>query len=150
MVMANPKVLVLDDHPDTLRLVETFLSLSGFDVVAAANGADGLALALNGIDAIATDLAMPEMDGFEFVRRLRTARARPSIPIVAVTGQSFDVEATLAAMIGCCRVIQKPCDLAVLADTLRSLVNTCVHECGRCPNRAIPMSGSPHEEPDGP
>src|SRR5512133_3462361 len=66
VLMPNPRILVVDDHPDTLRLLETFLTLSGFDVVSAVNGADGLARTANGIDAIATDLAMPEMDGFEF------------------------------------------------------------------------------------
>ncbi len=147
--MSNPRLLVVDDHPDTLRLLETFLTLSGFHVVSAANGLDGLTLAANGTDAIATDLAMPEMDGFEFIRRVRALRSHTPVPVVAVTGQSLEAAEVAAQALGCCRVIQKPCDLTELAETLHSLVGTCVHDCDRCPiRRAQPRSGS--SEPENP
>ncbi len=142
-VMTRPRLLVVDDHPDTLRLLETYLALAGFDVVSAANGAEALDKAMNGVDAIATDLAMPEMDGFELIRRLRAARSNPPVPIVAVTGQSFDRAAVLARSIGCCWVLQKPCDLGLLADVLRSLARTCEHDCAHCPNRTDPAAAAP-------
>jgi CheY-like chemotaxis protein len=48
--MPNPRVLVVDDHPDTLRLFETYLSLSGFEVTSATSATEALRLAANGVD----------------------------------------------------------------------------------------------------
>ena len=135
--MPNPRVLVVDDHPDTLRLFETYLSLSGFDVTSATSAAEALQLAASGVDAIATDLAMPGIDGLEFIRRMRADTAVPPVPIVAVTGQAIDLGSVAPADIGCCRVVLKPCDLDELADTLHRLVAACVHDCARCPDSPV-------------
>ena len=133
--MSEPRVLLVDDHLDTLQLYSTYLSLEGFSVTAASNAMQALALSSGGVDAIATDLAMPGMDGAQLIREMRATRAEPPVPIVVVTGQADDrIEAALAE-IGSCRLLRKPCDLRRLADTLRSLASTCVHDCGRCPNR---------------
>jgi CheY-like chemotaxis protein len=131
--MTHPRLLVVDDHPDTLRLFETCLSLAGFDVISAANAVDALRLA-RGMDAIATDLAMPGIDGLEFIRRMRADRT-PPIPIVAVTGQPI-APSVVAADLGCCRLVSKPCDLGALAETLHLLVGTCPHDCTRCQHRS--------------
>ncbi len=132
--MSEPRVLVVDDHLDTLQLYSTYLSLEGFSVTAASNVMQALALS-GGVDAIATDLAMPGMDGAHLIREMRATRAESPVPIVVVTGQADDrIEAALAK-IGSCRLLRKPCDLPRLANTLRSLASTCVHDCGRCLNR---------------
>jgi CheY-like chemotaxis protein len=134
--MAGLRVLVVDDHLDTLNLYSTFLSLEGFSVTAASNGPDALRLSAKGFDAIATDLAMPGMDGAEFIRQLRAARPKADTPIVVVTGQAdAKTEAVLSA-IGSCRLLRKPCDLPALADLLRSLSGSCVHDCESCSDRA--------------
>jgi len=133
--MPGPRVLVVDDHPDTLQLYSTYLSLEGFLVTAASDVMQALSLSTNGVDAIATDLAMPGMDGAQLIREMRGARTKSPIPIVVVTGQAdARVEAELAA-IGSCRLLRKPCELPRLAATLRSLTSTCIHQCDRCPNR---------------
>jgi CheY-like chemotaxis protein len=135
--MPNPRVLVVDDHPDTLRLFETYLSLSGFEVTSATSATEALRLAADGVDVIATDLAMPGVDGLEFIRRVRADAAQPAVPIVAVTGQAIDQATVSPADIGCCRVVLKPCDLDELAETLHRLVGTCVHDCARCPDSPV-------------
>lgn len=132
----NRRILVVDDHLDTLRLLETVLSLCGFDVAAATNVPSALRLAANGIDAIATDLAMPGTDGIEFIRRVRAGRSKPRIPIIAVTGQAIDSSRIGPADLDCCRIVLKPCDVAAVADLLHELIDTCVHDCKRCPARA--------------
>ena len=133
--MPEPRVLVVDDHRDTLELYATYLSIEGFAVSAASGVEEALELAGNGVDAIATDFAMPGMDGGDFIRRMRAARAKPPIPIVVVTGQADEKVETELAAIGSCRLLHKPCELSDLAAVLRSLATTCVHQCDRCPNR---------------
>lgn len=134
------RLLVIDDHRDTLNLFETFLSYAGFKVTATTSASDALKLSTDGFEAITTDLAMPGMDGVEFIRRMRDARTKPPIPIVAVTGQGA-VAACRPEEIGACRVIEKPCELGDLADALRDLIRECSHECSTCPynpGRAVP------------
>jgi DNA-binding response OmpR family regulator len=133
--MTEPRVLVVDDNLDTLVLYTTYLSLEGFLVTAASNVAQALALSGNGVDAVATDLAMPGMDGAQLIREMRASRTKPPVPIVVVTGHAnARVEAELAE-IGSCRLLRKPCELSHLAAVLRSLAGTCVHDCARCANR---------------
>ncbi len=115
-------------------MFETYLSLAGFDVTATTNAADALRLSTNGFAAISTDLAMPGMDGVEFIRRMRDARTKPPIPIVAVTGQGSAATRDLAE-IGACRLLEKPCDLNELSETLRGLSESCPHDCSSCAAR---------------
>jgi two-component system, OmpR family, response regulator len=129
--MTSPRVLILEDHEDTLRLLGASLSLDGFQVTLANSPTDALELAVAGFDAITTDVAMPGMDGFEFIRRLR-GRGLHHGPIVIVTGQAAGTMPAELAASGCWRLLTKPCDLTELADTIRALVDGCAHDCGVC------------------
>ncbi|MGE5358831.1 MAG: response regulator [Bacteroidales bacterium] len=131
------RILVVDDQPDTLRLFETYLSMAGFQVTATTSAADALRLAANGFEAISTDLAMPGMDGVEFIRRMREVRTERPIPIVAVTGQGSAATRELGD-VGACRLLEKPCDLNELSQTLTDLSETCPHECTGCSRRRHP------------
>jgi CheY-like chemotaxis protein len=154
--MTNVRLLVVDDHADTLHLFETYLSLEGFSVVAMNNARDALRAASSGVDVIATDWAMPVMDGAQFIRSIRRSGAGRPIPIVVVTGQAdARAESTLFEL-GACRVLHKPCDLSALADLVRWLATTCLHDCDACPNRRAPgpdgeagaSAGREDEHPD--
>jgi CheY-like chemotaxis protein len=131
--MTNPRVLVVDDHHDTLQLFGAYLSLAGFHVTLATSAREALELTSDGFDAITTDVAMPDMDGVEFIREVRQGR-RYRGPIIAVTGQAPGTIRLALESSGCCRVLTKPCDLAELARTMRTLVDTCVRDCNRCPD----------------
>ncbi|MDP3879245.1 MAG: response regulator [Dehalococcoidales bacterium] len=74
-------VLVVDDHPKVLRFVEIDLKLHGFDVITTTSGAEALEL-VNSIkpDIVLLDMIMPEVDGFEVLRRLR---AFTRLPVMA-------------------------------------------------------------------
>ena len=70
--MANGKILVVDDEPDHLAIVRLWLEGDGYEVVTAANGWDGLALlAEHRPDLTITDIRMPQMDGFQLIKRIR-------------------------------------------------------------------------------
>ncbi len=100
-------------------MVALFLRLEGFDVITASNGAEGLAAASESVDAVTTDLAMPGMDGWEFVQRMRALAIRP-VPIIVMTAQTL--APSLAARLASCRVMTKPFDLEDLSRLLRSLL----------------------------
>ncbi len=138
--MSKPRLLLVEDHHDTLRLFQTYLSMAGFTVVPVDNAVAALRLPVHRFDAICTDIAMPGMDGISFVRELRETRCRARIPIVAVTGQGRET-AEASRRAGCCGLFVKPCALDELAEALHRLVRTCGHDCARCQNRLPSFPG---------
>jgi two-component system alkaline phosphatase synthesis response regulator PhoP len=81
---AEKTVLVVDDEPRLVSLVETYLTQNGFRVATASNGREALAVAQRQEpDLIILDLMMPEMDGYEFMRRYRDGHATPIILLTA-------------------------------------------------------------------
>lgn len=129
--MPGSRLLVVDDHLDTLRLYATYLTLEGFSVTTASSVEEALGLC-SGLDALVTDFAMPGMGGAELIRRLRPGRGERTFPIVVVSGQATPrIEKELAAL-GSCRILRKPCDLSELASLLRLLTSTCRHRCEAC------------------
>ena len=69
---AKPVILVVDDHPKSIELLEAYLVPQGYEIVKAANGEEALEkLTGNKIDLILLDVTMPGMDGFEVTRRVR-------------------------------------------------------------------------------
>src|SRR5271167_2134702 len=87
------RVLVVDDVPANVKLLEARLSAEYFDVLAAMNGRDELAICERAeCDLVLLDVMMPDMDGFEVCRRLKSNPVTQHIPVVMVTAldQSSD------------------------------------------------------------
>ena len=140
--MSGPKVLVIDDDRDTLALYTTALRLSGFDVLAAENGVQGLRLVDDETpDAVVTDLAMPGMDGVAFCRHLRARPSAQQVPVVAVTGQASPALTSDAKRAGCDEVLAKPCLPDQLVETLGRLIDTTRDEHHPAPRAAPPDPG---------
>ncbi len=77
------RILVVDDLPSNLRLLEARLSAEYFDVVTATNGAEALASCERAeCDLVLLDVMMPEMDGLEVCRRLKANPATQHIPVM--------------------------------------------------------------------
>lgn len=115
-------VLVVDDHYDFLRSMEELLSLLGFRVFCARDGAGALKIMEKQpqISVILTDLFMPNMDGIELLSRLRSFE-RPLPPIIAVTGDlHVDAESVggAAASLGAGAVLMKPFSRDQLASAI--------------------------------
>jgi CheY-like chemotaxis protein len=84
------KVLVVDDEPSALDLMDRILQPSGFQVLRAEAGAEGVRLAgLESPDAIVLDLMMPGMSGFEVVTALKSKPETADIPILVVTSKDL-------------------------------------------------------------
>ncbi len=83
------KILIVDDDLDTLRLVGLMLQHQGYAIIAASSGIQALSLAqTDRPDLVLLDILMPEMDGYEVARKLRTDATTTSIPIIMFTAKT--------------------------------------------------------------
>lgn len=83
------KILIVDDDLDTLRLVGLMLQRQGYEIVAASNGHQALVMAqTEHPDIILLDIMMPDMDGIEVTRRLRSDAATRDLPIIMFTAKT--------------------------------------------------------------
>lgn len=114
-------ILYIEDNEQNLYLVTFILKSKGYEVVQARSGIEGIALASNRRpDLILLDIQLPEMDGYEIARRLRTNQGLQGIPIVAVTSYAMvgDREKALAA--GCDGYIEKPINPETFLDQIEA------------------------------
>ena len=80
-------LLVIDDDPMAIKLVRDLATASGYNVLTALNGRDGLEIAArHKPDIILLDIMMPEMDGYKVANILKTNAKTASIPIIMLTG----------------------------------------------------------------
>ena len=85
------RVLVVDDHPKVLRFIEIDLKLRGFEVITVTSGKKALEmLEVAEPDIMLLDIVMPEMDGFEVLKKLRTFTRLPVIAFSASPGSHDD------------------------------------------------------------
>lgn len=103
------KILVVEDDTDNRRIVAKALSVEGYEILEATDGVQGLARALaDGPDLILMDLALPNMDGWEATRRLKSDPKTRSIPVVALTAVAMRGDEEQARAAGCDDYISKP------------------------------------------
>lgn len=122
-VLANLSILLIDDEPDNLVVMEELLVLMGAHVTTTANGKDGLQKAMEReFDLIISDLSMPEMSGWELLFRLRKREETKAIPVIALTAHAMagDKERVLDA--GFENYISKPVDLMNLLSELPEML----------------------------
>jgi DNA-binding response OmpR family regulator len=116
----GPTVLLVDDDPAMLRMLEVNFRLSGFTVRTAMRGDEALELAIaTPPDALVLDVMMPGLDGYEVGRRLRREPALAHAPIVFLTARSQDDDRAEGEAVGGSEFVTKPFDPAVLVETVR-------------------------------
>jgi two-component system, chemotaxis family, CheB/CheR fusion protein len=122
-LLAGRSFLIVDDSEDTIAMLEELLKVSGARVLSATNGADALRLAAaNDFDLILSDISMPEMDGFEFLQKLRQMEGRRDIPVIAITGFGRRTDIERARTAGFYAHLTKPLNLQALAEILQQLL----------------------------
>lgn len=121
--MSTPYLLIVDDDPLNRRVLEAMLAGEGYRIVSVGSGRESLAaVGAEPPAVILLDLMMPEMDGFEVVRRLRADAATQSIPIVAVTAVDDAGSRARLAAAGVVDVLAKPVERWVLRACLARLL----------------------------
>jgi DNA-binding response OmpR family regulator len=106
---AMPKILVVDDEPDAVELVEFNLKAHGYEVVTAADGAEALHKARQGLpDLILLDLMLPEVDGLDVCKLLRRDQATSGIPIIMLTAKAAEIDRVLGLELGADDYVTKP------------------------------------------
>ncbi|HWX18822.1 MAG TPA: response regulator transcription factor [Candidatus Binatia bacterium] len=103
------KILVVDDEPEAVELVEFNLKQAGFDVLTATDGAEALKRAHSAVPSlIVLDLMLPEIDGLEVCKMLRRDPATAAVPIVMVTAKAAEIDRILGLELGADDYITKP------------------------------------------
>ena len=121
----KPLVLVVDDEPGILRLIDLVLSNDGFRVISAENGLEALSLAdQRRPDLVILDIKMPEMSGMEVMRRIRE---RIRMPVILLTGQTQDENKVLGLESGADDYIVKPFNPSELSARVRAVLRRAHH-----------------------
>jgi PAS domain S-box-containing protein len=119
----KPVILVVDDEPQNIELLEAYLAPLGYEIVTAANGEEALVkLSGNKIDLILLDILMPGMDGFEVTRRIRQDNTHRLLPIILITVLWEKEDRVKGIEAGCDDFISKPVDKMELLARVRSLL----------------------------
>src|SRR5437588_3484410 len=116
------RMLVVDDVPANVKLLEARLSAEYFDVMTASNGAEALAICARAeCDIVLLDVMMPDMDGFEVCRRLKSNPVTHYIPVVMVTALDSPADRVRGLEAGADDFLTKPVSDVVLLARVRSL-----------------------------
>jgi CheY-like chemotaxis protein len=110
--MKQGPILVVEDVPNVLELLEVTLRFKGYEVVSARNGLEGLER-LEKMEPvlIITDILMPKMDGYAFVQALRTNKRFRGVPVIFLSATYVTPEdKSFALSLGATRFIEKPID----------------------------------------
>jgi len=101
-------ILTVDDSSSIRQLVRFTLSGAGFEVIQAVDGEDALAKLTVPVHLIVTDLNMPNMDGIELIRQVRTRQGYKGVPILMLTTESQDSKKQQGKAAGATGWIVKP------------------------------------------
>jgi len=121
--MSQHKILVVEDNPKNLKLVRDVLVYSGYEVVEATSGEDGVRLAEETCpDLILMDLQLPGIDGAEALRQIRAGDHNPAVPVVAVTAFAMADDRDRAFASGFDGYVEKPISARALPEQVRGFL----------------------------
>jgi CheY-like chemotaxis protein len=122
VTLAGLTVLAVDDEPDTLSVVRRLLEDRQAQVLTAASANEALALlAERQPDVLLSDIAMPDADGYELIRRIRASRAGADLPAVAITAYARAEDQVRALRAGYQAHVAKPLQATELVETVAML-----------------------------
>jgi DNA-binding NarL/FixJ family response regulator len=117
-------ILVVDDDLGTRLAVGDYLEAQGYFVVAAEQGLQALEhLSQHHPQLVITDIAMPQMDGYELVRQVRRNPALRLLPVIFLTGKTETPDRVLGYQLGCDVYLEKPFELAELGAVVRNVLD---------------------------
>ena len=116
------KILIVEDERDILQLVKLYLEKEGFRTITAATGAEGLKSAKwDKPDLIVLDLMLPEIDGLEVCKRLRSAPETAMLPIIMLTAKAEESDTVIGLELGADDYVTKPFSPKALVARVKAL-----------------------------
>lgn len=122
--MKRRRILVADDEIYILHILEFSLNLEGYEVISATSGEEALAKAAKERpDLVVLDVLMPQMDGHEVCRRLKTDERTRDIPVIFLSARDSQTDQDLGLRLGAEAYITKPFSPQRLIDTIQNLLD---------------------------
>jgi len=119
------RVLVVDDEPDLVRVLEFGLKASGYTVEVASDGQEGLKKAREiKPDVILLDLMLPKLDGYKVCRLLKFDDRFKHIPIIILSARTQEGDQALALEMGANRFVTKPYDFSEILGYIETLLKS--------------------------
>jgi CheY-like chemotaxis protein len=107
-----PKILIVEDNELSRDMLSRRLRRKGYEVLVATDGQEGIAMAQRELpDLVLMDLSLPDLDGWEATRRLKTNEKTAHIPVIALTAHAMSGDREKALEAGCDDYDTKPIDL---------------------------------------
>jgi len=123
MNQPRSRVLVVDDEPDLVRILEFGLKAAGYQVETASDGQEGLKKARElKPDIILLDLMLPKLDGYKVCRLLKFDERYKHIPIMILSARTQEGDQTLAHEMGANRFLTKPYEFAEILEHIQALL----------------------------
>ena len=121
--MSALKVVVIEDEPDILELIEYNLRREGFEVATATTGRSGLSvIGREKLDIVLLDLLLPGLDGLDVCRRLRAVESTRDLPVIMVTARGEESDVVLGLGVGADDYIHKPFSPSELIARVRAVL----------------------------
>ena len=121
--MSATKVVVIEDEPDILELIEYNLRREGFEVATATSGRSGLSvIGREQPDIVLLDLLLPGLDGLDVCRRLRAVDSTRDLPVIMVTARGEESDVVLGLGVGADDYIHKPFSPRELIARIRAVL----------------------------
>ena len=122
--MNGHTILVVEDNPKNLKLIKAVLEFSGFEVLEALSGEDGVRLAAEASpDLILMDLQLPGIDGAEALRQIRLNGTNADVTVVAVTAFAMNDDRQRAFQSGFNGYVEKPISVRGLPQQIRDFLS---------------------------
>ncbi len=119
----SPRVLLIDDDAQVLKLMSVNFELDGYNVVSASSGEEALDIVASAKpDVVVCDVMMPGMDGLEVVRRLRADPTTEHLPVVVVSAKAQRSDVSDGRFAGADEYVVKPFDPQDLLDAVERLL----------------------------
>lgn len=127
--MAKRKILVVDDDPTMVKLINVNLKLNNYSVVEATSGEQALDVLVNEpLDLVVLDIMMPGVDGWEVLKRVRNNPETEEMPVILVTAKTQDSDVIRGWELGADEYVIKPFNPLLLVEVIKMVLDRSYEE----------------------